>query len=265
VYKRQALVSLNQDATLLGFVGPGGTPSRVLLDSALVMHPLPHRLFEVLVETSVAFISLNKADGRTPVYGARGKLDADKTYSVMCALRSLEISSVDFVVASGVLASELPFAEVLFEKVAPGFRLFGPKKTLCGTKVLREFLPRCDLLILNQEEWEQCSMTFQEVHEIGPKLVVVTQDERGCSFSLDGVSGNVEAFRASQGPFYTTGAGDWFFGGLVAAMMQKEVSVTNLTEPILRECLGFAAKVAGLKVMKAGGTFGPTLAEVLAI
>ncbi len=257
----QALISLEEQATLLGFVGPQGTASRALLDFALKRHSMPSNLFEVLEETGVAFLPLDEANGQTSVYGARGRLDADKSYVVMEELRSLEIRTGDFVVASGVLASELPFAAILFQRATPGCRLFGPKRTLCGTEALRAFLPNCDLLILNQAEWDLCQMSYSEVHDLGPKLVIITQDERGCDFSLDGTLGHIDAFHV-DGPIYTTGAGDWFFAGLVAAMVKRQVSVGTITESGLKECLGFAAKVAGLKVKKPGGTFGPTLEEV---
>ena len=117
-----------------------------------------------------------------------------------------------------------------------------------------------DILIMNEQfpyytsgmnDLEQAMKYFADA---GSRIVISTLGSRGCVALTDGKLRNFPAYKVKA--IDTTGAGDTFHGGFVAAYLRNYS---------LEESIRYASAVAAMKCLKTGGRAGiPTHDEVMA-
>jgi len=129
---------------------------------------------------------------------------------------------------------------------------------------VRRALGLADIVKLGMEEYEYLSRRGIRVEDFGPKLVAVTMGYRGSLLISDGNSVEVPAVKVEA--VDTTGAGDAFMAGLLAALHHAGVLGESEYPPELLERVGrFANLVAGLSVTRRGAWSVPRLDEVEAL
>jgi sulfofructose kinase len=92
----------------------------------------------------------------------------------------------------------------------------------------------------------------RKLHDMGPEVIWVTRGRRGCIGLVDGKFYDMPPFDVKV--VDTTGAGDVFHGGYVAAMLE------GLPHP---ECARYAQAVSAFKIMYVGGRTGIPNRETL--
>ena len=98
--------------------------------------------------------------------------------------------------------------------------------------------------------------------ENGIKLVVVTLGEKGALAVSK--TGYVEVPGFKSNVVDTTGAGDSFWGGLVARFLNENVDLDNISTKQMYDIARYGNAVASLCVEKRGGIVSiPTFDEVL--
>jgi len=94
-------------------------------------------------------------------------------------------------------------------------------------KVVQKILPFCDLIVMNELEAQQCEENILQFEKIiNDKTLIVTKGAVGVDCHYHGEKFSVPAF--SVVPIDTTGAGDTFFGFLLAELDKG----SNLKEAI---------------------------------
>jgi hypothetical protein len=219
-----------------------------------------------LDKTSIALLPVDKAS-KSRVVGRTGTTlveRIDEAFSLVSRFATQQKES--WRVATGVRSSEVRLASALFEGAHLGRRVLGPHHTACSGKLpgFEGLLKNTDLLILNEQEyrWAMGALPLNDVHVLGPKLIVITQAERGGTFSLRGETGQFVAARCPDKVVSSVGAGDWFLGGLVHSFIRGKVDVDTVNIRTLSDCFFFAARVAAKKITMPGAANGPSLAEL---
>ena len=100
------------------------------------------------------------------------------------------------------------------------------------------------------------------VTSLGPKLIIITQGDKGCLIGQKGFSVHIEPYKVK--PIDTTGAGDAFMAAIIAGIMtNNRVSrLENLSAEELKEVGKFAVVVAALSTLKKGAWSVPTVSEL---
>lgn len=121
------------------------------------------------------------------------------------------------------------------------------------TDAVREILPLCDLLVLNEVEVAQARAAIPGFDAtMATRHMVVTKGSAGAEVSAVGRVSHIPSFTVE--PVDTTGAGDTFLGYLLASIAQGEA-----IEPAAK----FANAAAALQVTKPGAIEAiPSRAEV---
>ena len=129
--------------------------------------------------------------------------------------------------------------------------------------VILELLPGVHVLKLSAEEAEwlfdtkdPATIHRQQSHLLG---VLITDGERGCTYSLADNTGNVPAFSVDVED--TTGAGDSFVAGFLHQLCVKGTDAFQSAEQA-REAITFASAVGALTTTRSGAIAAqPSLAE----
>ena len=121
---------------------------------------------------------------------------------------------------------------------------------------VRRILRSVNILIMNQQGWEaikrSSDSTPASLTKLGPDIVIVTEGIEGCTVYTKDESYTMPAYKVRV--VDTTGAGDAFAAGLIAALLE---------EKSLRECARYALAVSAISVTKKGARNGlPTRSEV---
>jgi len=92
-----------------------------------------------------------------------------------------------------------------------------------GLDRLKPIFARCDVVIMNQSEWDVLTnnMPNNQAHSVGPKIVVITQDVNGVTICAKSECFKHPAPQVKK-VIDTTGAGDAFSAGFVGAMVRGE-------------------------------------------
>ncbi|HUD03052.1 MAG TPA: carbohydrate kinase family protein [Candidatus Paceibacterota bacterium] len=138
---------------------------------------------------------------------------------------------------SSLAANSLPYHQAMFEwlKKYPESKLAfqpGTFQMKLGIEALKPIYERSDLFICNKEEAERilgkpAGSDMKEllvaVQALGPKIVVITDDKRGC-YAIDeaGKTIHVPRYPDPRPPFEVTGAGDALASGTAAALALKK-------------------------------------------
>jgi sugar/nucleoside kinase (ribokinase family) len=134
---------------------------------------------------------------------------------------------------SSLAANSLPYHQAMIEwlKKYPESKLAfqpGTFQMKLGVEALKPIYERSDLFICNKEEAERilnkpAGSDMKEllvaVQALGPKIVVITDDKRGC-YAIDqsGKAIHVPRYPDPRPPFEITGAGDALASGTAAAL-----------------------------------------------
>lgn len=216
----------------------------------------------VLDHTNFAAIPV-AGESNGEVWGKKGEIVHTAMTHALHSLARPEIGvgPQTFVVVTSLRAPEVPFAKALLSQAQPGFRVLNAKDTLCASKEFRKILPLVDLLVLNRHEFDETKMALACLHDLGPKVIIVTYGEYGGMFSCNTsslcLSLNYNPVKFSGGKF-ETGAGDWFLGALISELIRLKESVFSIKPEQFKEVVDFAAKVAGKKITIPGGGNGPS-------
>ncbi len=134
---------------------------------------------------------------------------------------------------SSLAANSLPYHQALIEwlKQYPDSKLAfqpGTFQMKLGVEALKPIYERSDLFVCNKEEAERIlnkpagsdiKDLLASVKALGPKIVVITDDNRGCyAVNEDGKMIHVPRYPDPRPPFEITGAGDALASGTAAAL-----------------------------------------------
>jgi len=130
--------------------------------------------------------------------------------------------------------------------------------------IIRGLLPQVHYLKLSAEEadWlfgtrDTAAIATQLPHLRG---VLITDGERGCTYSIAGHAGTVAAFQVDVED--TTGAGDAFVAGFLHQLCQEGEALMQSADSV-RQWITYAAAVGALTTMRAGAIAAqPTQREV---
>ena len=113
----------------------------------------------------------------------------------------------------------------------------GSTHTQAGPNSIREFLEITDIVFLNLEEAQFITQSeakdvdelHEMIHELGPKVSVITDSENGSSASDGNQIVKLGIFLHDQNIVDKTGAGDSFAGSFLAALHNKKSLKDALT------------------------------------
>ncbi len=270
-----ALKKMGSTPRLLGLTGPGfvvpgchETLADHLLCEAVDQSEIRFMSIKALTQTNICVIPVIGQDNGVS-WGKRNRIvhsdipgALEDIYRVWDILKAGEVDvESTFSIVTGLRAVEVVFAKALLSKARFGFRVLNAKDTLCRSREFKKVLPLVDLLVLNKREFDETGKTLSELHNHGPRIIVVTHDKKGGMFSFRWACCQFKAINFPGGKF-ETGAGDWFLGALVSELMRLQVSVSTVTKEEFQGAVDFAARVAGKKITMAGGGNGPTRAQL---
>jgi fructokinase len=123
------------------------------------------------------------------------------------------------------------------------------------------------ILRLNEQEARMLSGTkrtadaMRKLLSMGPDIVVVTQDKKGCLFATKHVSGSAKGFSVKA--LDTTGCGDGFLSGLLAGILRSGRSPGELSRDELSAICRTANAVGALVATQKGAIAAmPSLTQV---
>jgi ribokinase len=133
----------------------------------------------------------------------------------------------------------------------------GPILSSFGIHKLKEIIERTDILFLNKKEMkiltgEEISRGAAMLLDMGAKMVIVTCGEHGASLYTE--KGIIHSHAKKVNVVDTTGAGDSFAAGFIAAYIK---------EKSLNECLDHANLVASHCVSKLGALNTPRYSDLV--
>jgi len=116
--------------------------------------------------------------------------------------------------------------------------------------------------ITNSNNTNDMQKLINIVTSLGPKLIIITQGDKGCLIGQKGFSVHIEPYKVK--PIDTTGAGDAFMAAIIAGILtNNRVSrLKNLSDEELKELGKFAVVVAALSTLKKGAWSVPTLRDL---
>lgn len=249
------LAALGEEAVFVSLVSPGGTGEDVI-----------RHLRDAGVDTRFVKTADCGAGTWLAVYDERG--DVYSSISVRADLSVLESVIAEneeeiFADADAVIL-EIDIDTPAVERVFAGAEKYG-KPVFCAVATMSEaldkidYLKRSELFICNQQEAgmlfeenlmemppeELAGLLAEKIRLYGLKNMIVTMSESGAVYAAaDGSFGVCPAEKST--PVDTTGAGDSFCAGVVAAL-GKEMS--------LAEACRFGAKVAAAVVSSAKNVY----------
>lgn len=227
------------------FVGKVGDDAfGAYLRSELQKHGVDVRgiRFDPKHKTRLAFVTLTKTGGREFEFWEKDPADAhlrlrDIDRSSMRKSSIIHISSF-MLLHSDTRKTAFELARFAQEKKKtvsfdPNIRLslwHDPKEAV---RHYRTMIRCTDVLRLNDEEAKIVTgsssllVAAKKLHALGPRLVVITQEKKGCYFSTAKVTAQVKGF--SVHAVDTTGCGDGFLAGLLAGIVMSKKSIDDLS------------------------------------
>lgn len=257
-----AIKKLGALSHVLGLVGMSKrqTLADILLPEIIQQSGVSFTPIKILAETNLCIIPTSEHQNKV-LWGKRNDVVQSAIPKVLRDLKRPEIGMGQntFAVITGLRVSEMMLAKALFQKAQTGFRVLSPNHSLlCAKKELMNILPLVDLLVLNNAGFKATGLSLTKMHSYGPRIIVITHDRRGGSFSFP--SGLLHKFEvvSFSGGHFETGAGDWFLGALIAELTRIGESIIAIRPDQFKVAIKFAARVAGKKLTMSGGGNGPT-------
>lgn len=132
---------------------------------------------------------------------------------------------------------------------------------------IRSILPIVDIIKLSEEDMpyaagiDEADTAVQVLRNEGVSLIIITLGERGAIVATADDSRTIPAYPVSV--VDTTGAGDAFFGGFIAAFLRSQKQVQEVTIDDMVSYAKYGAATAALSLTRRGGMPAmPTLEEV---
>lgn len=97
-------------------------------------------------------------------------------------------------------------------------------RQLAGVKKIKKYLPKINLLIINKDEalefrkLKNIKSLIKYIHNLGPKLVVITDGDKG-AYVYDGKKYYFMKAKSGKKPVDTIGVGDAFAAGFTSALV----------------------------------------------
>ena len=126
-------------------------------------------------------------------------------------------------------------------------------KTIVLEAVRFSDIVKCNMgeleILTGTQEWQKGADKFLDM---GAKLVVITDAEKGCYFHNSVVAGSVPAFNIN--PVDSLGAGDSFMASLLYQILQKNIvgNINKIAEEDLYEIVSFANAAGAIATLKRG-------------
>ncbi len=222
----QALAArrLGAEVTLIGRVGadPGAEAALVLLRRAGV--DLASVVVDAYAPTGTAMITVDAA-GENQIVVVPGANHG---------LRPGDLGALDFDAVICQLEVPLHVVEAA-ARSAGGFFCLNPTPVI---QLPPELVENCDLIVVNDVEWEALSALLTESHG----LVAITHGSQGATLLRNGIP-LARAWPPVVAAIDTIGAGDAFVAGLVTGL------ISGMSEP---EALAWACAVGALATTKHG-------------
>lgn len=206
------------------------------------------RLCKVDEKTGMTFIAV-EPNGERSMYAFIG---ANKKFH-------LHKEDIEYIKNSKILHVTQMYKKVVNEAAKhANFLSFSPGAILSSfkTQKLQKIIKRTDILFLNRKEVD--ILTGMDIDEgasllldLGAKMVIVTCGENGAN--LYNQHGTIHSQARKVKVHDTTGAGDSFAAGFIAAYIKRKK---------LKECLDFANIVASHCVQKFGALNTPLMSEI---
>lgn len=241
-----------------GLVGPSGSLANDMLELAARRAGISLHRLDALDRTSFAFLPLDLSQGRSKVAGEKGKVLPHKVGPACKVLEEhIKASHTGFGVMTGLREEELPFAEVVFRNTQKGMRVLSPRREFCDKLAGSGVLSNVDCLVVNEIEFQATGLSLRDLHNIGPRVVIVTRGKEGGE-ALINDHAPVKYDPVVETDHESPGTGDWFLGAFLAFMDHRSLAFNEVTQEELGEALQFAARIAGRKATISGSTNGPS-------
>lgn len=134
-----------------------------------------------------------------------------------------------------------------------------PKIDLVKANHWKKIVSIADIIFLNRIEFESSGMSIKEYHELGLPFLVITNSDKGGEFSFNGKHEKYEAFNYGFSEIYETGAGDWFAASTCISLIRKNIlKVRESGFENIKEAIGYASRIAGIKIGTPGASNGPS-------
>lgn len=255
-----ALRNLGYSPELIAFMGPGDDSDLLfdVLNKKITKTGIGLKPISCLKETSTSFIE-RQTSGREIIREFKSEIIQEKFLESHNEITNF-CEPYDWKIASGIGTrnAELIFVQEIFRENS--INVLIPKMTLIESEQFKSILPLVDIICINQHEFEASKMELKEFHDLGIKLTVVTDSDKGGRFCFLGNEGSYDAHIPVTSEVYPTGAGDWFTASLISYLIKEDVK--NLKDTRLntiKEALNFAAEIAGKKVCFKGALNGPKI------
>lgn len=260
----RAINKLGQSSKLLALTGVNGDLETHMLGWVLQNFSLPYSEFPILNQSHIAILPI---DGfNDPItFGKKGTIETSKIEETLVKIK---MERGQWRIATGVRPAEIILVEELFGRHT-GFRSLNPRQELVEDRIsFLRILKKTDFLVMNHSEYDACRTTsVAELHQYGPRLIIVTQREFGGMFSLSGFLPErfdvCTDFVSPEIQICNPGSGDWFNAAFHVRCMELGKSINTLDIKDVRECVKFAARVAGKKVTMPGAANGPTKQDLI--
>lgn len=257
--------TFQREVMLIAGIGqdPSG-PGRIYIQSHLVDAGIDLIFLPQKFGTSEAVVSIEEGES---VSVGDPVIDGHKTEWMELPVdevrRHVELCRPRIAIASGVISEEVPLVEALLSSNAE-HRILNPREDLIRDPEAFPRVARCaDTLFINHEElggfhatrFAEDRVSREEIKplfDLGPSTIIVTCNRHGAHY-LDREGNYLFQPPIDFGePIDKTGAGDSFLSGFVAGKLKG-------LPP--KECLRWGATLAGLKILKIGGTTVPSMRE----
>jgi fructokinase len=218
-----------------------------------------------LHKTRLAFVSLTDQGGRAFDFWEQDPADqhlnrSDMDIDAVCASRIINISAF-LLLHPPTRKTALALAAYAMKKGCivcfdPNIRLSlwtNPREAI---RVYKEMIRSTAILRLNNEEAELLTgkkgyrAASKKLLSMGPKLVVITNDKKGCFYATKAVTGSVKGFTVDA--VDTTGCGDGFLAGLLSGIIKSKSEPEDLTSEELTGICTTANAVGALVATRRG-------------
>lgn len=138
----------------------------------------------------------------------------------------------------------------------PNYRAALWQDEAAAAKKIKEYVPYAAVIKVSREEAQMITgieapeKAAAEICRMGPKIVLVTDGEKGVTYAAQGYIRHLPAL--SVRAVDTTGAGDIFFGSFISSMLKLEKPPEELQISEIEGCVRRAVKAAGLSTTKKG-------------
>jgi len=257
------LQHLGDTPLLLGLTGDVESEQTQILKRSLDKSGITFQALNALSDTSFAILRVDQnPEQNFGVCGKRGDVVLEKSQKVIQEIKDLHLSSDTLRIATGVRDTELPFMNALFEG-AQGTRLLVPNWWMYDNKeAVQSAIGNTDAIFMNENEFAKSNLSLSELHDMGVKLIVVTQGDKG-GFSSSTYKGEVcidyyNPVKPKSEVIHTPGAGDWFLAGFLHKFMALGyTSFVSVPPGVATECVNFGASLASEKILYPGAGNGP--------